>query len=184
MNILPTSLKGLLIIEPNVFEDKRGYFLETYHHERFKSAGLDANFVQDNLSFSKQGTLRGLHFQITKPQTKLVQAVTGDIFDVAVDIRPESSTFGKWSGVLLSNGNKRQLFIPGGFAHGFCVLSESAHVAYKCSDYYNPEDEGGILWSDPAIAIDWPIKEPTLSAKDQQYPFLTDLKLQIKKTSE
>ncbi len=184
MNILPTSLKGLLIIEPNVFEDKRGYFLETYHHERFKSAGLDANFVQDNLSFSKQGTLRGLHFQITKPQTKLVQAVTGDIFDVAVDIRPESSTFGKWSGVLLSKENKRQLFIPGGFAHGFCVLSESAHVAYKCSDYYNPEDEGGILWSDPAIAIDWPIKEPTLSAKDQQYPFLTDLKLQIKKTSE
>ncbi len=184
MNILPTSLKGLLIIEPNVFEDKRGYFLETYHYERFQSAGLDANFVQDNLSFSKQGALRGLHFQVTKPQTKLVQAVTGDIFDVAVDIRPESPTFGKWSGVLLSEENKRQLFIPGGFAHGFCVLSESAHVAYKCSDYYNPEDEGGILWSDPTIAIDWPVKEPTLSVKDQQYPFLTDLKLQIKKTSE
>ena len=184
MNILPTSLKGLLIIEPNVFEDKRGYFLETYHYERFQSAGLDANFVQDNLSFSKQGTLRGLHFQVTKPQTKLVQAVTGDIFDVAVDIRPESPTFGKWSGVLLSEENNRQLFIPGGFAHGFCVLSESAHVAYKCSDYYNPEDEGGILWSDPTIAIDWPVKEPTLSVKDQQYPFLTDLKLQIKKTSE
>jgi dTDP-4-dehydrorhamnose 3,5-epimerase len=177
MNILPTSLKGLRIIEPNVFEDERGYFLETHHHERFQSAGLDANFVQDNLSFSKQGTLRGLHFQLTKPQTKLVQVVTGEIFDVAVDIRPESPTFGKWSGVLLSKENKRQLFIPGGFAHGFCVLSESAHVAYKCSDYYSPEDEGGILWSDPAIAIDWPVKEPTLSVKDLQYPLLIDLRL-------
>ena len=177
MNILPTSLKGLRIIEPNVFEDERGYFLETHHHERFQLAGLDANFLQDNLSFSKQGTLRGLHFQLTKPQTKLVQAVTGEIFDVAVDIRPESPTFGKWSGVLLSKENKRQLFIPGGFAHGFCVLSESAHVAYKCSDYYSPEDEGGILWSDPAIAIDWPVIEPTLSAKDQQYPLLIDLRL-------
>ncbi len=177
MNILPTSLKGLRIIEPNVFEDERGYFLETYHHERFQSAGLDANFVQDNLSFSKQGTLRGLHFQLTKPQTKLVQVVTGEIFDVAVDIRPESPTFGKWTGVLLSKENKRQLFIPGGFAHGFCVLSESAHVAYKCSDYYSPEDEGGILWSDPTIAIDWPVKEPTLSVKDQQNPLLIDLRL-------
>ncbi len=177
MNIIPTSLEGLLIIEPDVFGDTRGYFLETYHLGRFQSAGLDANFVQDNLSFSKQGTLRGLHFQVTKPQTKLVQAVTGDIFDVAVDIRPESPTFGKWSSALLSEENKRQLFIPGGFAHGFCVLSESAHVAYKCSDYYSPEDEGGILWSDPDIAIDWPVKEPTLSVKDQQYPLLIDLRL-------
>ncbi len=180
MNIIPTSLKGLLIIEPNVFEDKRGYFLETYHQERFQSAGLDANFVQDNLSFSKKGSLRGLHFQITHPQAKLVQAVTGEIFDVAVDIRPESPTFGKWSGALLSEENKRQLFIPGGFAHGFCVLSESAHVAYKCSDYYSPEDEGGILWSDPAVAIDWPVKDPTLSEKDGQYPCLKDLRLEKK----
>ena len=178
MYILPTSLKGLLIIEPNVFEDKRGYFLETHHHERFQSAGLDTDFVQDNLSFSIQGTLRGLHFQRTKPQSKLVLVVTGEIFDVTVDIRPESPTFGKWSGVTLSEENKRQLFIPGGFAHGFCVLSKSAHVAYKCSDYYCPEDEGGILWSDPDIAIDWPVKEPMLSVKDRQYPFLTDLKLQ------
>jgi len=177
MNIIPTSLKGLLIIEPDVFKDKRGYFLETLHQERFQSAGLYANFVQDNLSFSKKGTLRGLHFQINHPQAKLVQALTGEIFDVAVDIRPQSPTFGKWSGALLSEENKRQLFIPGGFAHGFCVLSESAHVAYKCSDYYNPEDEGGILWSDPAVAIDWPVKNPTLSDKDQQYPCLTDLRL-------
>ncbi len=177
MNIIPTSIRGLLIVEPKVFEDKRGYFLETYHQERFQSAGLNATFVQDNLSFSKMGTLRGLHFQITRPQDKLVQVVTGEIFDVAVDIRPQSPTFGKWSGTLLSEENKRQLFIPGGFAHGFCVLSESAHVAYKCSDYYKPEDEGGILWSDPAIAIDWPVKNPTLSDKDRHYPCLADLRL-------
>ena len=177
MNIIPTSLEGVLIIEPQVFEDKRGYFMETHRQERFQSSGLDANFVQDNLSFSIKGTLRGLHFQITHPQAKLVQAVTGEIFDVAVDIRPESPTFGKWSGVLLSEGNKRQLFIPKGFAHGFCVLSESAHVAYKCSDYYRPGDEGGILWSDPVIAIDWPVKNPMLSDKDLQYPCLTDLRL-------
>ena len=177
MNLISTALKGLLIIEPKVFEDERGYFLETHHIARFQSAGLDGNFVQDNLSFSKKGTLRGLHFQITYPQAKLVQAVSGEIFDVAVDIRPESPTFGKWSGTLLSEENKRQLFIPGGFAHGFCVLSESAHVAYKCSDYYRPEDEGGILWSDPAVAIDWPVKDPALSEKDQRYPCLTDLGL-------
>ena len=177
MNIILTSLEGLLIIEPDVFGDARGYFLETYHQQRFQSAGLDTNLVQDNLSFSKKDTLRGLHFQITHPQAKLVQAVTGEIFDVAVDIRTESPTFGKWSGALLSEENKRQLFIPEGFAHGFCVLSENAHVAYKCSDYYNPEDEGGILWSDPAVAIDWPVKDPILSDKDQQYPQLKDLRL-------
>ena len=177
MNIIPTSLDGLLIIKPNVFGDTRGYFLETYHQERYQSAGLNTTFVQDNLSFSKKGTLRGLHFQITHPQAKLVQAITGKIFDVAVDIRPESPTFGKWSSALLSEENKRQLFIPGGFAHGFCVLSENAHVAYKCSDYYSPEDEGGILWSDPTIGIDWPVKEPMLSDKDQQYPCLKDLRL-------
>jgi dTDP-4-dehydrorhamnose 3,5-epimerase len=175
MNFIPTSLEGLLIIEPDVFGDTRGYFLETYHQGRYESIGLDTNFVQDNLSFSKKNTLRGLHFQITHPQAKLVQAISGNIFDVAVDIRPESPTFGKWSSALLSEENKRQLFIPGGFAHGFCVLSKSAHVAYKCSDYYRPEDEGGILWSDPAIAIDWPVKDPMLSDKDQKNPYLKDL---------
>ncbi len=177
MNTIPTLLEGLLIIEPDVFGDTRGYFLETYHQRRYQSAGLDATFIQDNLSFSKKGTLRGLHFQITQPQAKLVQAITGKIFDVAVDIRPESPTYGKWSSAMLSEDNKRQLFIPGGFAHGFCVLSESAHVSYKCSDYYNPADEGGILWSDPALGIDWPVKDPTLSDKDQQYPCLKDLRL-------
>lgn len=177
MNIIPTSLEGLLIIEPDVFRDTRGYFLETYHQGRYQSAGLVATFVQDNLSFSKKGTLRGLHFQITHPQAKLVQTITGKIFDVAVDIRPESPTFGNWSGAVLSEENKRQLFIPRGFAHGFCVLSQNAHVAYKCSDYYSPADEGGILWSDPAIGIDWPVKDPILSDKDQQYPRLKDLRL-------
>jgi len=177
MNIISTSLEGLLIIEPKVFEDERGYFLETHHQNRFQIAGVNCIFVQDNLSFSKKGILRGLHFQITQPQAKLVQAVTGEIFDVVVDIRPASATFGKWSGVFLSEENKRRLFIPEGFAHGFCVLSESAHVAYKCSDYYNPQDEGGILWSDTAIGIEWPIKDPTLSEKDRQFPCLADLTL-------
>ena len=172
MKIITTPLDGLLIIEPLVFEDERGYFLETHHYQRFQAASIDYTFVQDNLSFSKKNILRGLHFQKTKPQAKLVQAVSGEIFDVGVDLRPGSATFGKWSGAIISERNKRQLFIPEGFAHGFCVLSESAHVAYKCSDYYNPGDEGGILWSDPEIAIDWPLKNPILSAKDRQFGYL------------
>ena len=175
MDVTPTSLEGLLVIEPKFFEDDRGYFLETHHQNRFRTAGVDRIFVQDNLSFPKKGTLRGLHFQNTQPQAKLVQAITGKIFDVAVDIRPESATFGKWLGFYLSEENKRQLLIPEGFAHGFCVLSESAHVSYKCSDYYNPQDEGGILWSDPDIGIDWPMKDLTLSEKDQQLKYLADL---------
>jgi len=177
MKLISTSIKGLLIIEPDIFEDKRGYFLETHHQNRFQAAGVTTGFVQDNLSFSKKGTLRGLHFQITHPQAKLVQAITGTIFDVAVDIRSGSPTFGKWTGTLLSEENKRQLFIPEGFANGFCVLSESAHVLYKCSDYYNPADEGGLLWSDPAVAIEWPIKNPTLSEKDRQHPPFENLML-------
>ncbi len=176
MKIITTPLDGLLIIEPLVFEDERGYFLETHHYQRFQAAGIDCTFVQDNLSFSMKNILRGLHFQRTKPQAKLVQAVSGEIFDVGVDLRPESATFGKWSGAIISERNKRQLFIPEGFAHGFCVLSESAHVAYKCSDYYNANDEGGILWSDPDIAIDWPLKNPILSAKDHQFGYLADQK--------
>ncbi len=174
MKIVTTPLDGLLIIEPLVFEDERGYFLETHHYQRFQAAGIDCTFVQDNLSFSKKYILRGLHFQKTKPQAKLVQAVSGEIFDVGVDLRPGSATFGKWSGAIISERNKRQLFIPEGFAHGFCVLSQSAHVAYKCSDYFNPDDEGGILWSDPDIAIDWPLKHPILSAKDRQFGYLAD----------
>jgi len=174
MKIIATPLEGLLIIEPRVFEDERGYFLETHHNQRYESAGIRCTFVQDNLSFSTKNILRGLHFQKTKPQAKLVQVVCGEIFDVAVDLRPDSLTFGKWSAAVISGENKRQLFIPQGFAHGFCVLSASAHVVYKCSDYYDPDDEGGLLWSDPDIAIDWPLQDPILSAKDRQYGYLAD----------
>jgi dTDP-4-dehydrorhamnose 3,5-epimerase len=175
MQITKTPLQGLLIIDPEVFGDERGYFLETHHQNRYRDAGIDRIFVQDNLSFSGKNTLRGLHFQRTRPQAKLVQAVTGEIFDVAVDIRPGSATFGQWSGVHLSERNKRQLFVPEGFAHGFCVLSDSAHIIYKCSDEYVPQDEGGILWSDPAIGIAWPVKNPLLSAKDRRFPCLSAL---------
>ena len=175
MKTIATPLEGLVIIQPQIFGDNRGFFLETHHQQRYREGGIDRIFVQDNLSFSVKGTLRGLHFQITKPQAKLVQALTGEIFDVAVDIRPKSTTFGKWFGIRLTEKTKYQLFIPQGFAHGFCVLSESAHFSYKCSDYYDPQDEGGILWSDQALAIDWPIKSPILSEKDSQFSPLSDL---------
>jgi dTDP-4-dehydrorhamnose 3,5-epimerase len=175
MNTIATALEGLLILQPKVFADERGFFLETYHSLRYRDAGIETSFVQDNLSFSKKNVLRGLHFQISQPQVKLVQVISGEIFDVAVDIRPGSSTFGKWTGVVLSEANKHQLLVPEGFAHGFCVLSESARVAYKCSTYYNPEDEGGIRWSDPEIGIDWPIKDPILSEKDRILPRLSEI---------
>jgi len=174
MQIKPTPLDGMLILEPQIFEDERGYFMETHHNQRFQSADIDCTFVQDNLSFSKKNVLRGLHFQKTKPQAKLIQAVSGGIFDVGVDLRKGSPTFGKWFGVVLSEENKRQFFVPEGFAHGFCVLSQSAHVAYKCSDFYDPQDEGGLHWSDPDIAIDWPLKDPIISAKDCQFGYLKD----------
>ena len=175
MNTIATTLEGLLILQPRVYADERGYFLETYHALRYGDAGIETSFVQDNLSFSKKNVLRGLHFQISQPQAKLVQVISGAIFDVAVDIRPGSPTFGKWAGMVLSEENKRQLLVPEGFAHGFCVLSESAHVAYKCSTFYNPGDEGGIRWSDPEIGIDWPIKDPILSQKDGKFPCLSEL---------
>ncbi|MEZ4526945.1 MAG: dTDP-4-dehydrorhamnose reductase [Desulfobacterales bacterium] len=161
MNIIPTSLKEVLIIEPSVFKDPRGFFMETFQENRYRESGIDRHFVQDNLSFSVRGTLRGLHYQIRHPQAKLVQAVSGEIFDVAVDIRPGSPTFGKWTGVILSDQNHRQLFIPEGFAHGFCVLSKTAHFLYKCSDFYAADDEGGILWFDPEIGIQWPVEHPS-----------------------
>ena len=175
MNILTTPLEGVFIIEPKVFEDDRGFFMETYHQGRYRESGFHRIFVQDNLSFSKQGTLRGLHYQIKQPQAKLVQVFTGEIYDVSVDIRPDSSTFGKWVGILLSDQNRRQVFIPEGFAHGFCVLSTTAHFLYKCSEFYNPYDEGGIVWSDPTIGIKWPIKNPILSEKDKQLPQLSEV---------
>ena len=175
MKTIATTLEGLLILQPKVFADERGYFLETYHALRCREAGIATSFVQDNLSFSKKNVLRGLHFQISQPQAKLVQVISGEIFDVAVDIRPGSATFGKWAGVVLSEENKHQLLVPEGFAHGFCVLSEFARVAYKCSTFYNPGDEGGIHWADPEIGIDWPIKDPILSEKDRMLPRLSEI---------
>ena len=175
MNIIATSIEGLLIIEPTVFKDRRGFFMETYNQNSYRKSGINRIFVQDNLSYSVHGTLRGLHYQIKHPQAKLVQVITGEIFDVAVDIRSGSPTFGKWTGVYLSDKNKRQLFIPEGFAHGFCVLSKTAHFLYKCSDFYNPDDEGGIIWSDPDIGIGWPVKDTIISEKDKQHPHLSDL---------
>lgn len=174
MKTMTTPLEGLIIIEPQVFGDHRGYFLETHHQNRYRNDGIDRVFVQDNLSYSVKGTLRGLHFQINKPQAKLVQVLTGEVYDVAVDIRAQSPTFGKWFGIYLSEKNKRQMFIPEGFAHGFCVVSESAHFCYKCSNYYDRDDERGILWSDPGIGIEWPIKDPILSAKDSRFGSLLE----------
>jgi dTDP-4-dehydrorhamnose 3,5-epimerase len=175
MNIITTSIEGVLIIEPKVFMDNRGFFMETYNRNRYIKVGINTLFVQDNLSYSVWGTVRGLHYQIKHPQAKLIQVITGEIFDVAVDIRPGSPTFGKWTGVHLSDRNRRQLFIPGGFAHGFCVLSETAHFLYKCSDFFAPDDEGGIIWSDPDIDIDWPVEDPIVSEKDKQLQRLAEL---------
>ncbi|MFL6200974.1 MAG: dTDP-4-dehydrorhamnose 3,5-epimerase [Thermoanaerobaculia bacterium] len=170
MKFLPTDLEGVIVVEPRVFPDDRGYFLETWHQEKFAAGGIPDLFVQDNHSYSIRGTLRGLHAQLRHPQGKLVRAVQGEIFDVAVDIRPGSPTFGRWVGERLSGENFRQLWVPPGFAHGFCVLSETAHVLYKCTEVYRKEDEIGILWNDPAIGIDWPLPldtEPLLSDKDR-----------------
>ena len=175
MEVLTTSLEGVLIIEPRIFEDKRGFFMETYNQKRYSVSGIDRTFVQDNLSHSVRGTLRGLHYQLNHPQAKLIQVITGTIFDVVVDIRRGSPTFGQWIGLHLSDENRRQLFVPEGFAHGFCVLSKTADVIYKCTDFYAPDDEGGILWSDPGLDIDWPVKHPILSTKDSQYPRLDEV---------
>ncbi len=169
MKVIKTEIEGLIIVEPRVFEDPRGFFMETYHQSRYQECGIASQFVQDNLSFSVAKTLRGLHYQARQPQAKLVQVLTGEVFDVAVDVRPGSPTFGKWEGVVLSEQNKRQFFVPEGFAHGFCVLSETAHFMYKCSTFYAPEDEVGILWSDPEIGIDWPVTDPIISAKDRLF---------------
>jgi len=175
MKILPSSLPEILIIEPSVFQDERGFFMETYQRRRYTEAGIQRVFVQDNLSRSVGGTLRGLHYQVKHAQAKLIQVIRGAIFDVAVDIRRGSPYFGLWEGVDLSDENRRQLFLPEGFAHGFCVLSESAYVLYKCTDFYAAEYEGGILWADPDLAIKWPISEPLLSEKDSQLPCLADI---------
>lgn len=174
-NFIKTEIDGMFIVEPTVFGDDRGYFLETYHYEEFKKAGIDAVFVQDNQSKSKRGVLRGLHFQTKRPQGKLVRVIKGEVFDVGVDLRKNSSTFGKWVGAVLSDENKRQLYVPAGFAHGFLVLSNEAEFVYKCTDFYDPQNEGGIIYNDPDVNINWPISgdmEILLSQKDRVLPSL------------
>jgi dTDP-4-dehydrorhamnose 3,5-epimerase len=177
MNVIKTKLKDCVIIEPKVFGDERGFFLETFQADRYSDlAGITLPFVQDNHSRSSKGVLRGFHFQITKPQGKLVRVVRGEVYDVAVDIRQGSPTYGQWEAVILSEENKTQFWVPPGFAHGFVVLSETADFEYKCTDYYDPSDEGSLLWNDPDLNIPWPIDNPKLSEKDANAPLLADLK--------
>lgn len=169
-----TDLPGVLLIDPKVFNDSRGFFMETFHQKKYAEAGIDHAFIQDNYSYSTRGTLRGLHYQLKHPQGKLVYVISGEIYDVAVDIRRGSPGFGKWVGQYLSGENRRQIFVPEGFAHGFCVISETADVLYKTTDLYNPDDEYGVLWSDPTIGIDWPVETPIVSDKDKQFPGLNE----------
>jgi dTDP-4-dehydrorhamnose 3,5-epimerase len=174
MKVIETALPGVLIIEPRVFGDHRGFFLETYSEERYREAGLDARFVQANHSRSRRGVLRGLHYQLIQPQGKLVSVSRGQVFDVAVDVRRGSPTFGQWVSCLLDDETHRQMYIPPGFAHGFAVISEEADFLYQCTDYYHPQSEAGVAWNDPDLAIDWPDLDYTLSEKDLKLPRLKD----------
>lgn len=175
-----TKIKGVYIIDVKTYGDHRGYFMETYKDSDFKAAGLVYDFVQDNQSSSRKGVLRGLHFQKTHPQAKLVRVLKGEVFDVAVDLRKGSETYGQWVGVILSEENHRQFMIPRGFAHGFVVVSDHAEFAYKCDDLYHPEDEGGILWNDPDVGIEWPeVDEVILSEKDKNNPTLAESKMEF-----
>lgn len=175
-----TGIKDLYIIEPTVYGDHRGYFFESYNEADFREAGLHYTFVQDNQSASRKGVLRGLHFQKTMPQTKLVRVLSGEVFDVAVDLRKGSPTYGQWRGVLLSGENKKQFLIPRGFAHGFVVTSDFAEFAYKCDEFYHPEDEGGLLYNDPDVAVEWPdVGEIILSEKDKKNPTLAECKIEF-----
>jgi dTDP-4-dehydrorhamnose 3,5-epimerase len=176
MKVIKTKLEGVVIIEPTVFGDDRGFFLENYNQQRYAEAGIHASFVQDNHSRSGRGVLRGLHFQKTKPQGKLLRVTHGEVFDVAVDINPESTTYMQWVGVNLSAQNHTQIYVPPGYAHGFVVLSEFADFQYKCTEFYDPTDESGILWSDTQLGITWPIASPQLSDKDSKLPTLKQLK--------
>ena len=180
MNFIKTEIEGVYILEPKIFGDNRGYFFESYNENEFKANGLNYKFVQDNESKSKKGVLRGLHFQKTFPQAKLVRVLDGEVFDVAVDLRKDSKTYGKWVGVILSSENKRQFMIPRGFAHGFIVLSESATFTYKCDEFYHPEDEGGIMYNDPDVGVKWPFDgEIILSEKDKKHPLLRESKIEF-----
>lgn len=176
MKVIETELPGVMIIEPQVFGDARGFFVETFQVERYrKVVGIEMPFVQDNQSRSAHGVLRGMHSQRLRPQGKLVRVTRGEVFDVAADIDPNSSTFSRWVGVTLSESNHRQLWVPPGYVHGFVVLSDTADFAYKCTDYYDPSSEYGVVWNDPQLAIDWPIKSPTLAERDARLPSLAQL---------
>ncbi len=172
MKVTESRLKGVYLIKPRVFEDSRGFFLETYNRDRYRDHGIEVDFVQDNYARSPRGILRGMHYQIKHSQAKLVWVPEGEVYDVVVDLRKDSLTFGQWDGYTLSSKNKHQLFVPTGFAHGYCVTSETADFMYKCSDFYYPEDEGGLIWNDPKVGIEWPIEDPVLSEKDQNNPTL------------
>jgi dTDP-4-dehydrorhamnose 3,5-epimerase len=176
MKRIDTELPGVCVIEPEVFEDSRGCFFESYHREKFAALGIDAIFVQENQSLTRRGVLRGLHYQLAHPQAKLCRVISGEVYDVAVDIRTGSATFGRWTGVVLSASNRRQIFIPRGFAHGFIVRSEIAEFIYKCDDFYHPEDECGVLWSDPSLAIEWGHSSPQLASRDASYLPLASIK--------
>lgn len=175
MKVIELELPGILLVEPDVHSDERGFFMETFHERRYAEAGIPSRFVQDNVARSRRGVLRGLHFQVRQPQGKLVWVLEGEVFDVAVAIDPASESFGRHIAVTLSGEFKHQLYVPPGYAHGYCVLSETAVFAYKCTDFYLPEAERGVLWNDPALVIPWPISEPTLNARDQNWPLLSDL---------
>ena len=178
MKVMPTKLDGVIIIAPQVFRDDRGFFMESYSRRDFEQLGIDVEFVQDNHSLSRRGTLRGLHFQREYPQAKLLRVLRGRAFDVAIDLRADSPTCGRWHGVILDADSKRMFYIPVGFAHGFLALTDEVELAYKCSEYYHPEDEGGLIWNDPEVGIDWPldlVDRPLLSTKDGQFPTLSEL---------
>jgi len=175
MNLIQVDLPEIVLIDPRIFKDQRGYFLETYQAQRYEECGIAARFVQDNLSFSRRGVVRGLHYQLQKPQGKLVTVIQGEVIDLVVDIRSDSPSFGKWSKNTLSAENHRQLYVPPGFAHGFLVTSETASVLYKVTDYYHPGDEYGIWWNDADLGVDWPLSEAILSDKDSQFPQLKDV---------
>jgi dTDP-4-dehydrorhamnose 3,5-epimerase len=177
IEVTKTPLSGVVIVKNRVFGDERGFFMETFHQERFESVGLPSKFVQDNHSRSSKGVLRGLHYQYPQWQGKLVRVLSGAIFDVAVDIRPDSRTFGQWFGLELNDENHLQLYIPPGFAHGFATLSDIADVSYKCTSLYKPEDEVGIAWDDPDIGVDWPLSDPIVSDKDSKAPSLSELRI-------
>ena len=183
MEFIQTEIPDIILVKPNIIEDHRGFFMESYHIEKFKIGGINCTFVQDNHAKSVQNTLRGLHFQVQYPQAKLLRCLKGKVFDVAVDIRQDSLYFGKWVGEELSEENRYQLYIPEGFAHGYYVMSETAEIAYKCSEIYHPQDEQGIRWNDPEIAINWPGDNPILSEKDKALPMMADSDFKTSQTA-